>query len=284
MKLRLQLALATCVGWSLIQLPARGEDRPALTNIQDRLGYALGVNIGSYLKRSGFEVNEAELMKGVNDALAGEPKMTDMEAGQVVRAYQQQKMHDMVEKNTKDGEAFLAKNKTKDGVKVRNVTLPDGHTAELQYKVITEGTGITPQAHDTVTVNYRGTLINGKEFDSSAKHGGQPAKFVVNGIIRGWSEALQLMKVGSKWEIYLPASLAYSEHGAPGIEPGSALIFEVELVSAESPQPPKPVTSDIIRVPSADEMKAGAKIEVIKAEDLDKKSAAGQTNQAKTGN
>src|ERR1039457_870902 len=100
MKLRLQLALATCVGWSLIQLPARGEDRPALTNIQDRLGYALGVNIGSYLKRSGFEVNETELMKGVNDALAGESKMTDMEAGQVVRAYQQQKMHDMVEKNT----------------------------------------------------------------------------------------------------------------------------------------------------------------------------------------
>ena len=129
-----------------------------------------------------------------------------------------------------------------------------------------------PKGSDTVTVNYRGTLVNGTEFDSSAKRG-QPAKFQVGRVVRGWTEALQMMKTGSKWELYLPSTLAYGDGGGPGIEPGSTLIFEVELVGTDTPQPappPQPLTSDIIRVPSAEELKKGAKIEVIKADELEK--------------
>ena len=179
------------------------------------------------------------------------------------------------EKNKKEGEAFLAENKKKPGIKTLDVKLPDGTTAEMQYKVITEGTGAIPKSNDTVTVNYRGTLINGKEFDSSAKHGGQPAKFQVNRVVRGWTEALERMKAGSKWELYLPSSLAYGDQGyGPNIEPGATLIFEMELLGMEAPPPPpppaQPLTSDIIRVPSAEELKKGAKIEVIKPEDLEK--------------
>jgi hypothetical protein len=163
--------------------------------------------------------------------------------------------------------------------------LQNGTTAELQYKVITEGTGAIPKSNDTVTVNYRGTLINGKEFDSSAKHGAQPSKFQVGRVVRGWTEALQMMKAGSKWEIYLPSTLAYEDRGAgPNIEPGSTLIFEMELLSAETPAPPpppQPLTSDIIRVPSAEELKKGAKIEVIKPEDLEKLTNAAAQKQEK---
>ena len=149
---------------------------------------------------------------------------------------------------------------------------------ELQYKVITEGTGAIPKTNDTVTVNYRGTLINGKEFDSSAKHG-QPGKFQVNRVVRGWTEALQMMKVGSKWELYIPSSLAYGDYGSgPDIQPGATLIFEVELVSIDTPPP---LTSDIIRVPSAEELKAGAKVEVIKPEDVEKAKAEAEKNAKK---
>jgi hypothetical protein len=133
-------------------------------------------------------------------------------------------------------------------------------------------------------VNYRGTLINGTEFDSSAKRG-TPAKFAVTGVIKGWTEALLMMKVGSKWELYLPASLAYDDRGSGQlIEPGSTLIFEIELLSAEAQTPPapaQPLTSDIIKVPSADELKKGAKIEVIKPEDVDKKIKESQSSQKK---
>jgi hypothetical protein len=169
----------------------------------------------------------------------------------------------------------------KPGVKAHAVILEDGTTAEMQYKVVTEGTGAMPKTNDTVTVNYRGTLINGKEFDSSAKRG-QPAKFQVNRVIRGWTEALLMMKAGSKWELFIPSSLAYKDAGGPGIEPGSTLIFEVELVDNAGPQPPtpaQPLASDIIRVPSAEALRKGAKIEVIKAEDVEKftNSAAKKT-------
>jgi FKBP-type peptidyl-prolyl cis-trans isomerase FklB len=198
-------------------------------------------------------------------------------------AYQQQARTQVADKNKKEGEAFLAENKKKEGVKTQAVTLQDGATAELQYKVITAGTGDIPKSNDTVTVNYRGTLVNGKEFDSSAKHGG-PAKFQVNRVVRGWTEALQLMKTGSKWELYIPSALAYGDNGSgPMIEPGSTLVFEVELVGIEAPAPPpppaQPLTSDIIKVPSAEELKKGAKVEVIKAEDVEKHiKAAAATN------
>jgi hypothetical protein len=127
-----------------------------------------------------------------------------------------------------------------------------------------------------VNVNYRGTLIDGKEFDSNAKRG-KPQRFPVRGVVPGFSAALEMMPVGSKWELYIPSTLGYADNARPGIEPGSTLIFEVELVSIEPPQPPpsaatshEPLTSDIIKVPSAEELKKGAKIEVIKAEDVPK--------------
>jgi hypothetical protein len=156
--------------------------------------------------------------------------------------------------------------------------------AEMQYKVITQGSGAIPKSNDVVSVNYRGTLTDGKEFDNSAKRGG-PMKRPITGFVRGWTEALEMMPVGSKWELYLPASLAYGDMGNrmsnPPIEPGSALIFEMELMSTEAPAPPappQPLTSDIIKVPSAEELKKGAKIEVIKPEEAAKLAAA-QTNQ-----
>ena len=147
-----------------------------------------------------------------------------------------------------------------------------------RYKVLTEGTGPIPKSNDVVRVNYRGTFIDGKEFDSSAKHGGEPAKFPVNRVIRGWTEAIEMMKVGSKWELYVPSTLAYGDRGyGANIQPGSTLIFDVELVGIEPPPTPptaqaqaKQLTSDIIRVPSAEELKNGAKIEVIKAEDAER--------------
>ena len=188
------------------------------------------------------------------------------------------------QKNRKEGEEFLAANKSKEGVKTHTVNLPNGKTAELQYKVLTEGTGSMPKSNDVVTVNYKGTLINGTEFDSSAKHG-KPAQFPVTGVIKGWTEALMMMKTGSKWQLFLPAPLAYDDRGSgPLIEPGSTLIFEVELLSAEAQAPPpaaQPLTSDIIKVPSADEIKKGAKIEVIKPEDVDKKIKEAQQEQKK---
>src|SRR5207249_7514629 len=141
---------------------------------------------------------------------------------EVLTAYQKEMMakrdeerKKSAEKNKKEGEEWLAANQKKEGVKIHPVTLPDGTTAELQYKVITEGTGATPKSNDTVTVNYRGTLTNGKEFDNSAKRGGKPAKFPVKGVVPGWTEALQMMKVGSKWELYLPSALAYADRGFP---------------------------------------------------------------------
>src|ERR1700730_17703129 len=139
----------------------------------------------------------------------------------------QQKQTEMGQKNAATGDKFLADNKAKEGVK----TTASG----LQYKVLKEGTGATPKSSDTVTVNYRGTLLDGTEFDSSYKRG-QPATFPVAGVIKGWTEALQIMKAGSKYQLFIPASLAYGEQGRPGIPPNSVLIFEVELMDVKSPQ------------------------------------------------
>ena len=255
------------------------ESQPAFANTPDRVGYAIGMNIGSNLKRANFDVNLDQITQGIKDVVGGkEAKMTEQQAREAIMSYEQQRQKEVAEENMKAGAAFLEENKKKEGVKVLPVPLPDGATAELQYKIITNGTGEIPGSNDTVSVNYQGTLIDGKEFDSSARHAGRPAKFVVNRVIRGWTEALQMMPVGSKWELYVPASLAYGERPSPTIPAGSTLIFQVELLDIEKP---KPLTSDIIRVPSAEEMKAGAKIEVIKAEDAEKMAAA-QTNQAAT--
>jgi FKBP-type peptidyl-prolyl cis-trans isomerase FklB len=207
---------------------------------KDKQSYAIGLNIGKSIKKDGVEVNSEVLAKGVRDAMAGtKPLMTDEEVSTVLKAlqaevvkHQQEVFEAAKEKNKQEGDAFLATNKNKSDV----VTLPSG----LQYKVIQNGDGPKPAATDTVICNYRGTLINGTEFDSSTKTG-KPATFAVNRVIKGWTEALQLMPVGSKWELYIPPTLAYGERGTPNggpIGPNETLIFDVELVSIQpKPQP-----------------------------------------------
>jgi len=208
---------------------------PALTTKKQKFSYALGMNIGTglgnNLKKQSVEVDPILVSQGLKDALSGaKPRLTQEEAQAVltevqteVRKEQQEKMQEASAKNKSEGEAFLAANKSKEGV----VTLPDG----LQYKILTAGNGPKPTASDSVVCNYRGTLINGTEFDSSYKRG-QPATFGVGQVIKGWTEALQLMPVGSKWQLVIPSSLAYGERGAGAdIGPDSTLIFEVELLS-----------------------------------------------------
>jgi FKBP-type peptidyl-prolyl cis-trans isomerase FklB len=241
------------------------------------------------IKRATMDVDLDTVIGALKDSMEGkESRLTDLEAQEVLRAHQQEvrrkmmeKNQELAEKNKKEGAAFLEENKNKPGVKVLKVPLSETNQAELQYKVITEGTGPIPGSNDTVTVSYKGTFINGKEFDSSEKHGGKPVKFRINGVIRGWTAALEHMKVGSKWELFVPSSLAYGDMGTGnGIEPGSTLIFEIELVSAEAPPTPQPLTSDIIKVPSAEELKKGAKIEVIKPEDAARMAEEAKKKQA----
>lgn len=267
--------LLVCLGTALFGPSLFAAEKAEFKDEKEKASYSVGVNFGRRIKQAGFDVDMSVVSAAMNDVIAGkEPRLNDAEAQQTLMAYQQAAQKQQAEKNTKAGEAFLAENKKKEGVKAHTVTLPDGKTAEMQYKVLTAGTGKMPGSNDVVRVHYRGTLVDGKEFDSSAKRG-QPAEFAVNRVIPGWTAALQIMKVGSKWELYIPSVLAYGERGMPpNIDPGSTLIFEVELLSAEPPQPPpqpsQPLTSDIIRVPSADELKKGAQIQVIKQEDLEK--------------
>ena len=205
------------------------------TSRKQKFSYALGMNIatglGANLKKQGVEVDWNVLAEGIKDtASGGKTRLTEEESKAVltevqndVRKEQQEKVKELGEKNKTEGAAFLAANKSKDGVK----TLPSG----LQYKVITEGTGPKPTTADTVVCNYRGTLIDGTEFDSSYKRG-EPATFPVGGVIKGWTEALQMMPVGSKWQLFIPSDLAYGERGAGAeIGPDATLIFEVELIS-----------------------------------------------------
>jgi FKBP-type peptidyl-prolyl cis-trans isomerase FklB len=200
---------------------------------KDKASYALGMKIGNDLRRQGVNVavDPAVVGRGLRDALGGsktlltedEERAALTQLQNQVRGQQEVKAHEAGGTARKEGDAFLAVNKGKEGV----TALPDG----LQYKVLTPGSGPKPTANDTVTVNYRGTLLNGKEFDSSYKRG-QPATFPVGGVIKGWTEALQLMPVGSKWQLFIPADLAYGDRGAGGdIGPGETLIFEVELLS-----------------------------------------------------
>jgi len=217
------------------QKPAAKSPTPLTLKTQkDKVSYAIGMSVAKNLQRQSLDVDPAILMQGLKDTLAGgKTLLTELEAQMVLtelqteaRKKQEEKMQQAGETNKKEGEAFLAANKAKEGV----VTLPSG----LQYKILKEGTGPKPTATDSVVCNYRGTLINGTEFDSSSKHG-QPATFPVNGVIKGWTEALQLMPVGSKWQLFVPAELAYGPRGAgPDIGPDATLIFEVELVSIQA--------------------------------------------------
>lgn len=254
--------------------PLFADNTNILSSEKDRVSYAIGMMLGHSWQQQGVDVNPDVTAQGIKDMEnGGHTLMTETEMRETLVAYQQKlmaKRHEeqaqMAVKDKAEGEAFLAANKNKPGV----VCLPDG----LQYMVLTNGTGPVPSPQDTVTVNYRGTLINGQEFDSSYKRG-QPAQFPVGGVIKGWTEALEKMPVGSTWQLFIPAELAYGEAGRPGIPPNSVLIFEVQLLSthapaAVAPANNPPLTSDIIKVPSAEEMKKGAKIEVIKPEDVQK--------------
>ncbi len=186
-----------------------------------------------------------------------------------VAAKQMKLREEMAAKNLASGTAFLETNKNSPGV----IALPDG----LQYIVLTNGDGAMPGSNDVVTVNYRGTLLDGTEFDSSYKRG-HPAQFPIGNVVRGWTEALLNMHVGSTWKVFIPADLAYGQMSRPGIAPNSVLVFDIELLGVEHPKPPAPITSDIVKVPSLEEMKKGAKIEVIKPEDAAKAQEA-ETNQ-----
>jgi len=225
-------------------ITAFAEDKPAQFKDQkDKFSYAIGLNIGMNFKRSNVDTNPDMITAGIKDALAGKPQMTTEQVKDTMVAFEkdmQQKQADAAKKNEADAEKFLAANKSKEGVK----TTASG----LQYKVLKDANGAQPKSTDTVTVNYRGTLIDGTEFDSSYKRG-QPATFPLGGVIKGWTEGLQLMKVGSKYQFFIPPSLAYGDH-PPGaqIPPGSVLIFEVELMDAKPgnqfvPTSPSPSTS-----------------------------------------
>jgi FKBP-type peptidyl-prolyl cis-trans isomerase len=210
--------------------------RPPLTlkTQKDKTSYAMGMNIGSGLRKQSIDIDPAIMGRGLRDAFSnGKTLLTEEEERAVlnqlqadIRKKQQGLAQVAGEANKKEGLAFLEANKTKDGV----VALPSG----LQYKVLQEGTGPKPAATDSVVCNYRGTLLNNTEFDSSYKRG-QPATFPVTGVIKGWTEALQLMPVGSKWQLFIPPELAYGERGAGGqIGPNATLIFEVELLSIQT--------------------------------------------------
>jgi FKBP-type peptidyl-prolyl cis-trans isomerase FklB len=207
---------------------------PALSTKKDKISYAIGADLGNKLKASSIDVDPAVMTRALKDVLGGgKPAMSDdevratlMDLTKELKEKQAAGEKEKLDKNHKEGQDFLAANKSKEGV----VALPSG----LQYKILKAGDGPKPTATDTVVCNYKGTLIDGKEFDSSYKRG-QPATFAVGQVIKGWTEALQLMPVGSKWELYIPSDLAYGDRQAgPDITPGSTLIFEVELVSIQA--------------------------------------------------
>jgi FKBP-type peptidyl-prolyl cis-trans isomerase FklB len=272
------VALACLSGLRAAENPPTTNSAPPIT--KDKFSYCIGANMAANLRREKAEVNLDEVMKGLKDVMNGTPAINDQDALNSIRAFLNENRKRLADENKARGEKYLEENKTKPGV----VTLPSG----LQYKVLAEGSGACPKSNDVVKVNYRGTLLDGTEFDSSYKRD-KPATFAANRVIKGWGEALQLMKPGAKWQLFIPANLAYGDAGSPpNIGRGETLLFEVELLSFEPPPPPptnsppatvtspavrpatQPVTSDIIKVPSKEEMDKGAKIEVIKKEDLDR--------------
>src|SRR2546423_10438955 len=224
---------------SLLVLPLFGQDKSTqLKDQKDKVSYSIGLQIGFNLSRQKVDINPDILAVGIKDALARKPQLNPDQIKEVMTNFEkdmEQKQKEAGEKNKTEGAKFLEENKKKEGVK----TAASG----LQYKVLKEGNGAQPKATDTVTVNYRGTLINGTEFDSSYKRG-QPATFPVNGVIKGWTEALQLMKVGSKYQLFIPSNLAYGERSVgPDIGANSTLLFEVELLDAKAAPAPAPAGS-----------------------------------------
>jgi FKBP-type peptidyl-prolyl cis-trans isomerase FklB len=267
-----QLIYPTLAALGLLLTPgAKGAEAVPvdLDSPTGRVSYAVGLNVGMNLKSQGVVVDPDAVAQGLRDAFAGRPNLSQEEASQAItshlqeiRAKAQAKQQEEARVNRAAGAAFLAENAKKDGVK----TTASG----LQYKVLFEGRGEVPKDNHTVTVHYRGKLIDGTEFDSSFSRN-EPTSFGVKGVIPGWTEALLMMRVGAKWELFIPADLAYGDQQrGEHIKPGSTLIFEIELLSSKGPEP---IVSDIIKVPSPEEMSRGAKIETLKPEDVERLKA-----------
>ena len=214
---------------AMVASPAMAGDKAEFKTDKEKNGYSVGYDVGRSLRKQLVDVDAGATAQGIKDAMGDvPPALPESEIQQRFATVRQESARKIPEMNRKAGEAFLAKNKGAKGV----MTTSSG----LQYKIVTVGKGKKPVAEDTVTVNYRGTLIDGTEFDSSYKRN-QPATFPVKGVIPGWTEALQLMQEGSKWMLYLPSAIAYGERGAGNmIGPNSALIFEVELLSISKPK------------------------------------------------
>ena len=230
-----------------IIVQATAEKAEIFKTEMDKVSYIIGTQMAGNLKKAEIDVNLESLMQGLKDTLEGtklamgQDEMTKIYAGwqQKMRAKQAAKKAKEGAENLAAGTVFLESNKAKEGVKV----LPSG----LQYKVIKEGTGNTPTATDKVKTHYKGTLIDGTEFDSSYKRN-RPAEFGVKGVIKGWTEALQLMKVGGKWELYIPAELAYGQRGRPSIPANSTLIFEIELLDIVTAAAPAKAAQPTIEI------------------------------------
>ena len=229
----MKLKLFAALGILLLASQVNAEENLLLKKQKDKVSYIIGMEIGKNFKKQSIDIDPDILVKGIKDAISdGKPLLTEQEVQETMITFQKEMMakqeelaKKLGEKNKKEGEAFLAENKKKEGVK----TLPSG----LQYKVIKAGTGEKPKLTDTVMTQYRGTLIDGTEFDSSYRRG-QPVSFPVTGVIPGWTEALQLMEEGAKWQLFIPPNLAYGERGAGrDIGPNATLIFEIELVSIQ---------------------------------------------------
>ena len=225
MKLKIVITLVVL----FLASQVNAQENLVLKSQKDKMSYIIGMDIGNNLKTQSIDVEPNILAKGVKDALTGgKPLLTEQEIRETMTAFQNEmrvKQEVVARKNKEQGDSFLAENKKKEGVK----TLQSG----LQYKVIKMGVGKKPKLNDYVTTHYRGTLIDGTEFDSSYKRG-QPATFQVSGVIPGWTEALQLMETGAKWELFIPPNLAYGERGSGGvIGPNATLIFEIELISIQ---------------------------------------------------
>jgi FKBP-type peptidyl-prolyl cis-trans isomerase FklB len=229
----MKLQWIVVLGIMVLASQVGGKENLVLKSQKDKISYVIGMDMGSNFKKQSIDIDPDILVRGIKDGLSGgKSLLTEQEVLEITTAFQKEMMakqeelnKKLGEKNKKEGEVFLAENKKKEGVK----TLPSG----LQYKVIKAGTGKKPKLTDTVTTNYRGTLIDGTEFDSSYRRG-QAASFPVNGVIPGWTEALQLMEEGAKWQLFVPPNLAYGDRGAGRqIGPNATLIFEVELISIQ---------------------------------------------------
>jgi FKBP-type peptidyl-prolyl cis-trans isomerase FklB len=227
-----QNAAAPATAQDAAAAPAKEKSTVKLETDADKMCYALGTQLGALFQQFKMQPNKDMLFAGVEDAMANrEPAIAEKDARALFQAAGEKAKKEMEEKNTVEGKAFLEANAKKEGVK----TTPSG----LQYKVIKEGEGANPKLEDKVQVNYSGKLINGTEFDSSYKRG-TPATFPLGQVIKGWTEGLQLMKKGAKYELYIPAEIGYGARGQRNIPPNSVLVFEVELLDINPPEPPKP--------------------------------------------